>query len=152
MPIILEVTDQITDKIEQTAALQRQHWEEVARNKEVMVLNPDVAQYQRLQDLGMLFGIFAYDGDEIVGYSVNVLAVNMHYSELLIAQNDILYLAPAHRGGRLGIHMMKKTEEYAALRGARMMIWHAKEGTPLNNILPRMGYGVQDVLFSKQLG
>jgi hypothetical protein len=32
-----------------------------------------------------------------------------------------------------------------------MIVWHAKQGTALEAILPRIGYGVQDILFSKEL-
>lgn len=151
MPIRFVECDTITDKIAETAELQRQHWEEVAKNKEVMVLSADTAQYAALEQQGRIFGVLAYDGDQIVGYSVNFLLINLHYSALLISQNDLLFVAKSHRAGRTGVRLMQETERIAARRGARMVIFHAKEDTPFNQILPRLGYGVQDVLHSKQL-
>lgn len=151
MAIRLVETDTITNLIEQTQELQRQHWEEIARNKEVMVLAPDVEQYRALELAGRLFAVIAYEGERIVAYSVNFLHVNLHYSALLIGQNDLLFVDKAHRGGRLGMRMIQATEALAAKRGARMVILHAKDGTPLADILPRVGYGIQDILLSKQL-
>lgn len=151
MAIRLVETDTITNLIEQTQELQRQHWEEIARNKEVMVLAPDVEQYRALEQAGRLFAVIAYEDERIVAYSVNFLLVNLHYSTLLMGQNDLLFVDKAHRGGRLGMRMIQATEALAAKRGARMVIMHAKDGTPLADILPRVGYGIQDILLSKQL-
>lgn len=144
-------TDHVSDLIAQCADLQREHYDELAKNKTVMVLAPDVEQYRRIEQAGMLFAVIAYDGDQIVGYSVNVLATNLHYSTLLMAQNDVLFVGRAHRAGRLGMRLIEMTKALAAKRGARMMLWHAKEGTPLAGILPRLGCKVQDIIYSAEL-
>lgn len=143
--------DTITDKIALTEALQRAHWEESARNKHLMVLAPALELYARIEQSGTLFAVIAYDGDEIVGYSVNILTTNLHYSALTMANNDLIFVAKAYRTGRTGIRLIDETERVAAKRGARLMLWHAKENTPLAKVLPRMGCAVQDILFSKEL-
>lgn len=143
--------DTITDKISMCGALQAEHWDEIARNKHLMVLSPDVAQYQRIEQVGRLFAVIAYLGEEIIGYSVNIITVNLHYSALVMAQNDLLFVGKEHRAGRVGMRLIQETERIAAKRGARMVLWHAKEDTPLAKILPRTGCSVQDIIFSKEL-
>jgi len=143
--------DTITDKVEFTRALQQAHWEESARNKHIMVLSPAVEVYRRIEQSGGLFAVIAYDGADIVGYSVNIISQNLHYSHLTMANNDLIFVAPSHRTGRTGMRLIDETERVAAKRGARMMLWHAKEDTPLARILPRTGCKVQDILFSKEL-
>lgn len=143
--------DTVTDKIALCEALQEEHWEEIARNKHLMVLSPDIEQYRRLELGGRLFAIIAYVDEEIVGYSVNILNTNLHYSDLLMASNDLLFVGKAHRAGRMGMRLIQETERVAAKRGARMVLWHAKENTPLAGILPRTGCSVQDIIFSKEL-
>lgn len=144
-------TDTITGLIAQSEALQREHYEELATNKTLMVLAPDVEQYRRYEQAGMLFAVLAYEGEQIVGYSVNVLGKNLHYSALLVAENDVLFVGKAHRAGRVGMRLIEMTKALAAKRGAGMMLWHAKEGTPLAGILPRLGCKVQDIIYSTPL-
>lgn len=141
----------IADKIGVEFALLHMHWEEVALNKEVMVLKPDVARYQDLEASGVLHSLVAYAGDQIVGYSVNFLTSNLHYADLVYVQNDVLFVHPDYRKSSVGRRLIQATEVLAKELGARMMLWHAKPDTPLSALLPRAGYGVQDVMFSKVL-
>lgn len=151
MPITFVESDTCTHKIAETSALQREHWDEIARNKHLMVLSPDIEQYRRIEQAGMLFAVFAYDGDRMIGYSINILSVNLHYSSLLMANNDLLFIAKEYRAGRVGVRLIEETKRLAAKRGARLMLWHAKEETPLAAILPRMGCTVQDIIYSQEL-
>lgn len=128
-----------------------QHWDEIARNKDVMVLKPDEAAYRRMEEAGSLLILAAVKAGRIVGYSVNFIVRHPHYADLLVCQNDLLFIDQAHREGGAGIRLMKRTEQEGKRRGCRLMLWHAKESTPLAAMLPRMGYGVQDIVFSKQL-
>ncbi len=143
--------DTVTDQLGIATALREAHYEELATNKKLMVLEPAVAIYERIEAAGNLFCLMAYDGDELIGYSVNTLANNLHYASLLMCQNDVLYIAKAHRAGRTGIRLMDETERVAAKRGARLMLWHAKKDTALDHILPRRGCAVQDIIYSKEL-
>jgi len=127
------------------------HWDEIARNKDVMVLKPDEAAYRRMEEAGSLLILAAVKSGRIVGYSVNFIVRHPHYADLMVCQNDLLFIDQAHREGGAGIRLMRRTEQEGKRRGCRLMLWHAKEGTPLAAMLPRMGYGVQDVVFSKQL-
>lgn len=146
---ILEST--VADKITQCAALLDEHWHESARNKHLMVLKPDVARYEALEAAGCLLGLFAYVDGEIVGYSVNVLSPHLHYADLVCAHNDVLFIAKSHRNSPLGLRLIRETERAAKARGAHIVLWHAKEATPLAQILPRMGCKVQEIMFSKEL-
>lgn len=144
-------TDRVTDLIDLSTTLQQEHWEEIARNKHLMVLSPDVDKYRLLEQAGKLFVVLAYDGDDIVGYSVNIIDNNLHYSNLVQAQNDLLFVTQSHRAGRLFMRLREATLRMASERGARLMLWHAKEQTPLAEILPRLGCKVQDIIYSEEL-
>lgn len=140
----------VLDKRDAVHDLLVAHREELTTNKELMVLAPDWPRYQAMEEAGMLVTLFAYEGDAIVGYSCNIVGMNLHYSALKYAHNDVLYVAPAHRG-RLGLKLIRETEKAIAATGARMMIWHAKADTALDGIMPKLGYRVQDKLYSKEL-
>ncbi len=128
-----------------------EHWDEVAKNKHIMVLKPDVERYLKLQELGNLFTLMAYVDDKIVGYSCNILHNHLHYSDLKCMSNDVLFIAKEYRNTPLGLRLIKKTEEEAKKMGVQLMLWHAKQESALDKILPRMGCKVQDIVYSKEL-
>lgn len=128
-----------------------EHWQEVALNKALMVLKPDEAKYLQLEETGAFFGLAAYDGDEIVGYSGNFIGTHMHYAGLRYCNNDVLFVAKGHRASPLGLRLIRETVAEAARRGARLMLWHGKQDTPLADLLPKMDYKVQDVIYSREL-
>lgn len=139
------------ERMDEAAPLLVEHWEEVAKLKHLMVLKPNREMYERLEDVGALISVGAFQGDKMVGYSVSIISTHLHYADLYYANNDVLFVAKEHRAGRLGFRLIKETERIAKERGGRLMIWHAKPGTVLDKIMPRLGYGVQDVLYAKEL-
>ena len=72
-------------------------------------------------------------------------------ADLRIAQNDILFVKKELRGGRLGLRLLKATEDYAKSEGCKLMLWHAKENTALAKLLPKLKYGVQEIMYSKEI-
>lgn len=135
----------------QAGAMFEAHWREIALNKQLMALSPDLDAYGALESSGKLFTLCAHEGGSLIGYSVNFIANHIHYSDLLVATNDALYIAPEYRRGGIGIKLIRQTEIAARELGARMMSWHAKENTALCALMARKGYGVQDIIFTKEL-
>lgn len=127
------------------------HREELTTDKDLMVLNPHREGYLALEQAGALIVLGAYAGDELIGYSANIIGPNLHYGNLLMCQNDVLFIHPEHRGTSIGIRLIRETEERARLVGCNLMLWHAKPHTALDAILPRLGCKVQDVIWSKVL-
>lgn len=148
---VTEIRETTVDEILGGADLLAAHWDEIALNKQVMQLNPDAERYRALEAQGMLLILGAYIAGELVGYSVNFLMNHLHYADLRVCNNDLLFIAKEHRHGKLGVQLIKRTEEEAKARGARMVLWHAKPDTALNALMPRLGYGVQDIIFSKEV-
>lgn len=145
------VEESLADKFEQGAPLLTAHWQELAKHKDLMVLNPDIDRYIALEQSGCLFSLIAYDGDKIVGYSVNVISRHLHYADMGYAQNDVLYIAESHRKGATGLRLIQETENVAKLKGAQLMLWHAKQGSVLERLMTHKGYAVQDIVFGKEL-
>ena len=128
-----------------------EHYKEIARNKQVMVLKPDEPTYRKAEEMGTIFILSARQNDVLIGYSVNFVSNHLHYADLKFAQNDLLFISKEHRGGRVGLRLIKDTENHAKSLGCKLMLWHCKPNTPLNEILPRLKYGVQDVIYSKEI-
>lgn len=152
---IIETT--VSDKLAALLPLLQAHRDELATTPHLMEVAPNLEAYRALEQSGALLALVAYAGapdsaeQTIAGYSISFIGPHMHYSGLRYAHNDVLYLAPQHRGGRAGVQLIRMTEQAAREKGARMIMWHAKPDTALEQLMPRLGYRVQDTLFSKEL-
>jgi len=141
----------LTDHINEMWILFSLHREELATNKALMILKPDWDTYRNLEKLDKLLTLALYDRALIVGYTVTLIYKNMHYSDLIDAFNDVLYLHPKYRKGSFGLRLIRKTEEEARKRGAKRMLWHGKVDTVFSSLMPKLGYSVQDIIFGRDL-
>lgn len=140
--------DEIFDNIQD---LFIEHREEVTTHKHIMILNPDMDKYRKMEEQGVLLILAAYVENKVVGYSVSFVCPHIHYADLIHAMNDLLFVKKEYRNSMIGFKLIKETERKAKGRGARFMLWHAKENTSLAVMLPGMGCGIQDIVFSKEL-
>jgi len=136
---------------EESVVLLIEHREELATDKALMVLKPDVEKYLAVEARGALMMIGAYRGVRLIGYSVNIVTNNLHYADLIMCQNDVLFLTKDERKGSAGLRLIRETERLARERGAQIALWHAKPGTNLDKLMPRMGASVQDVIWKVNL-
>jgi GNAT superfamily N-acetyltransferase len=141
----------ITNHIEEVWPLFEEHRKELATHKHIMILKPDWDRYRSLEEINSLVTLALYDGDKIVGYSAILIYKNLHYSDLIDAFNDVLYVLPEYRKGRAGLKLIKMTEEVARQRGAHRILFHGKPDTVFSSLMPRMGYEIHDIVFGKEL-
>ena len=146
------VEGKISEKWDQVYDLIHENWQELVSLKPIMRLSPQIDRYKALEDAGLLLALFAYDSNEtIIGYSANIISNHIHFSHLVTCSNDVLFLTKSHRKGRAGMQLILETEKKAKERGARLMLWHAKPETDLAFLLPRIGYGTEELLMRKEL-
>lgn len=129
----------------------QEHYEEIARNKDLMKLNVNWPLYEELNDKQALFVYLAMRDNVCIGYSLNLITSHLHYADLMYALNDVLFVKKEFRGGRLGLQLIKATEDHARSLGCKMLLWHAKENTALAKLLPKLKYGVQEIMYSKEI-
>jgi GNAT superfamily N-acetyltransferase len=141
----------IAGKFEALDPLLHAHWEELATDKDLMVLKPDKLKYLQLEVAGVLHSLFMYDDDKLIGYSANFIGPNLHYSDLIVLTNDVLFVDPAYRNGLSGIRLIEATENMGEALGAKLTTFHAKTGTVLAQLMLRRGYRVQDILLSRKV-
>lgn len=128
-----------------------EHVEELTTNKELMKLNPDWEGYIKAEKEGLLFSLFVKDNGVLIGYSVNTISHHPHYSDLTVANNDVLFVTKAYRDNNIGRDLIARSEERAKILGAQIYLLHAKKNTTLDKLLPHLGYNVQDIIHSKVL-
>ena len=129
--------------------LLKDHWEEIALNKDHIKLNPDWKQYARLDAMNALRVYTARSGNKLVGYFVVVISKNMHYQDHLFASNDVIFLAKSHRKGTTGIRLIKYAEEQIKSEGVSVMVVNTKTHQPFDKILQRQGFELAEHVYSK---
>lgn len=140
-----------TEWIDKAWPLLEQHREELATYKHMMVLKPDMEKYRAIESAGNLIGMGLFDDEKLVGYSIFIITSALHYADLKIAQNDLIYIDPEYRKTKWGLRLIKASEEAMRERGIKMIMWHGKENTNFAALMPKLGYIVQDIMFSKEL-
>ena len=151
MPEFTLIETTVSDKAEALMPLLRAHADELADASVLKTAAPNWEAYRALENTGALLAIVVYAGAEIAGYATAFIGGHLHHAGLRYAHSDALYVAPAHRRSGLGLSLIRETERVARDKGARLMLWHAKPGTALEKILPRIGYRVEETAFCKEI-
>jgi GNAT superfamily N-acetyltransferase len=126
------------------------HWQEVAHFRDIP-LKPNWPAYEKLADAGALIVYTARLEGRLVGYAVYLKIVSMHYS-IVQAQQDIVFLDPAVRRGRLALRLLAFSENDLRARGVTLIQQHEKLAHPaLGVLLGAMGYTAMDRIWVKRL-
>lgn len=107
-----------------------------------------LTMYQNAEANGRLVLLTAHADFLMVGYSVGFLVNNMHYAQELICMNDSLFVHPDYRKGTgAGLALLRATADYARKRGARHLMQGAKKGSRMAQLLPRIGFELEETLY-----
>jgi hypothetical protein len=131
-------------------ALLKLHWLEVAKDKEVMKLDPDESFYERLKDDEFLI-VTARDGQKLCGYFVWFLHHHPHYKHLLTAQSDVYYLLEEYRGGGRGYDLFYQAMNLAKEAGAGYCFISTKVGHDHPDLMDRLGLKPRDLIYGRPL-
>lgn len=144
-------TERLADCLGEMKPLLARHWSEIGRNRERIALNPDYGRYLALDDAGMLHVVTARVGGTLVGYHLSTVANNMHYRDHVYALNDIFYVTPEHRRGRIGMRLLDHAEKTLKERGVSVAFMHVKLAHDFGAMLERRGYVAVERVFEKVL-
>lgn len=148
----LETLDEVrAGGIEQLLA---QHWQEVAFYKDIP-LEPDWELYGATESIGRLRIFTARIRGELVGYAAFLLNRNPHYKSSWQASQDVLFVAPAHRSGKIGAHLILFAERHLRTESPPVQVTyqHSKASAELDisPLLERLGYELVDTIWAKRL-
>lgn len=110
----------------------------------------DWESYYRMQDVGTIV-MCTVRNPELVGYAIYFVNKHLHYSKDIFASQDVLYLHPKHRGGRVGIGLIKFSEEVLKKMGVSMILQHTKTKHDLSRLFGYLGYEPCDLSMMKRI-
>jgi GNAT superfamily N-acetyltransferase len=131
--------------------LVERHWEEIALNKDSVVLDPDWQRYIAMERLGQLSIVTVRAQGRLVGYCCMVIQPGLHYRSCLEARMDVFWLAPEYRGRMGGVRLFRAVEAELKRRGVRRMFVGSKLHKDSSRLFEAMGYKPIEHWFSKML-
>ena len=114
-------------------------------------LAPDWPRYQELQEGGNLIILLAWHDHTLLGYAVAVVFPSAHYARTVICQHDLLYVRPEWRSRGIGLRLIQRLRGEAKARGATDLLMHAKPGSTLEALLPRLGFKAEETVWKEGL-
>jgi GNAT superfamily N-acetyltransferase len=139
--------EQFKAVIDEARPLLRRHWEEIAKNKELLKLNPDMEMYDRIGENLLL--ITARNDGALVGYFVWFLIKHPHYRHVSVAEEDLHFLLPEYRRGLTGYKLMKAACTAAFDCGANLLVSREKIGHEHPAIMKRLGFVPTDIVYTR---
>lgn len=131
--------------------LLHRHWQEIAHYPDIP-LDVDWEAYEGAEAKGKLRAYTARADGEIIGYASYFVNHNAHYKSSLQAVQDVLYLAPEYRGGRIGFRLIRFADEQLRAEGTQAVYHHVKRAHPnLGRLLGFLGYELVDELWARRL-
>ena len=127
--------------------LLEKHWNEIAKNKSLLQLNPDKDAYTRASDKLLL--LTARADRTLIGYFLWVLIWHPHYKNVLVAEEDLHFLLPEYRRGLTGYKLIKEACLAAISRGAELLVTREKIGHEHASIMKRLGFAPTDIVYTR---
>jgi GNAT superfamily N-acetyltransferase len=139
------------DVMDEAGALLKMHYDEIALHKESIKLKPIWERYAALEKAGSFVVYTVRDDARLVGYSAFFIMPHMHYADTRIGINDVLFLHPDYRKGRVGLKLIQFSEQALKQAGVDKITWHVKLAHDFRPILHRLGYVDEETVCAKLL-
>jgi len=147
---ILEIN--ASEWLEKAAPLMELHWEEVAKDTGVPRPNMDKGYLELAEEAGRMFTLGMFNDEELIGYSMNDIGATLNFDNLVIADNQGIFIKKEYRARLLGVRLIHETEKLAKKRGATRFKMHTYMDSRADKLLRRLqGYSAYDIIHTKEL-
>lgn len=118
----------------------KEHWEEIALDKDVIKLDPDYHSYLRMEETGQLHIVTARDEGKLVGYYCAIIRPHLHYADSITAYTDLFFISKPYRKGLVGYKLIKWATNLMPDDVQKVYIQTKLGDRDIGVILERIGY------------
>jgi hypothetical protein len=129
----------------------KDHYEEVAKFKRVLRLNPDMERYLNLQRMDRLHLVTVREGGQLRGYSIHFIYHHPHYRQVKCAEDDIHYVIPPLRRMGVGKTLRGFALDGLKERGVQFVTARMKVGHEHETHLRELGYAPMEMCWARDL-
>jgi len=144
--------ESLTENLESLKPMFPLHWQELALNKDQVLLDPQYDIYLARDARGEVMFIAGREAGEIMAYFVGFVAPGLHYKTCLTLTMDIFWVKPEYRGKSAGIRLFKTVEVEARRRGVQRMFMGSKLHKDAGWLFEKLDYKPVETYYSKFLG
>lgn len=126
-------------------------WLEVDHRRKTGSLDVDFDKYIQMEELGVHYMVFAFEGDLLVGYSSMLYSESPHTKQVT-ALTDSMYIRKEYRKGGLGSKIIKIAEKEAKVRGCDHIMVTFKNTHPHPSIVEDLGFFSYETIYAKAIG
>lgn len=106
--------------------------------------------YHKFEAAGVLHIVGAFEGSELIGFIVLLVAELPHYSAI-VATTESFFVADRARKGGAGLKLLREAERVCAALGAVGFLVSAPANGRLAKIMPRIGFRESNRVFFRKL-
>jgi N-acetylglutamate synthase-like GNAT family acetyltransferase len=128
------------------------HWQEIALDKDTILLDPDVDSFIVMEQLGGLQIVTARDDGRLIGYHVTIVRNHLHYKSSLTGYVDMYFIHPDYRKGRTGLNLFKFAENKLIEMGCKRIFTSTKLHKDMGKLLEYLGHRETERVYVKNLG
>ena len=147
--MIVYAEEQFSECVEECKIHAETHWHEVACDQIEVPLEMDYERYYHLESIGSLKCITARNNGILVGYCWMIVSTHLHNKNTLFAFEDIYFLAPECRNGRVGLRLFQYVESVMKSLGVVKIVMTTKTLVDHSRLFKYLGYINTELCFSK---
>lgn len=116
-------------------------------------VNPDLNVYRTIASANKLLMYIAREDFAAIGYSVFIVSHHPHYKDMIVAEQNMIFLDKLHRKGMAGMKLIKYAEEHLKENNlADCIIQHTNiDKRDLSKLYERMGYQEMSRVFMRMI-
>lgn len=149
--IVTYASEKLADIRPELELLLPLHYEEIARDKHIIALDPDWDSYFAMERAGIIQCVTARTLGKLIGYHVSAIQPNLHYKQSLTARTDLYFILKEYRVGRVGIELFKEVEREWRYRGVQKAFTATKLAQDKGRIFLHLGWTEIERVFAKVL-
>ncbi len=143
--------ERLADLWAELAPLIEAHYREISVYPDIP-LDPDKERYRQAEDAGMIHCYTARTAaGALIGYAWFVVNTNLHYRSSLQAMQDVIFIHPEHRRGRVGMGLIAHCDDSLRAAGVQVVYHHTKVHHDFGRLLERLGYSLNERVYARRL-
>ena len=115
-------------------------------------LEPDLSAYYKAEEAGVLRIYTVREDAKLVGYSIFSVFMHNHFRGTKVAKEEVIFLAPEHRKGRVGLKFIDYCDEALTAEGVNIIMRTSTEIRDWSPVLLRRGYVLAEKTYAKRVG
>ena len=133
-------------------AILREHMAEInVLHRDGETFDPDYARYIKMQEAGAYCLMTCRKDGKLIGYIGFVVVPHIRFRGCSMAYEDVYYIKPENRQGRVGYKLFTESEKILKKRNVNRVVLSCKTFQDHSKLFDHLGYEFYEKHFTKSL-